>query len=90
MADTGTGVAEADREQVFEAFHRGSPPAPGSAPGLGLGLSLVKSFVELHSGRVEFISRPGAGTRVLCYLPKRPTRRDDAPAPAAAGEAESS
>ncbi len=91
VADTGAGVAEADREQVFEPFHRGSPPARGSAPGLGLGLSLVKSFVELHSGRVEFISRPGGGTRVLCYLPKRPNRRDEAPAPAAAaGEAESS
>ncbi|MFQ5954424.1 MAG: ATP-binding protein [Kiloniellales bacterium] len=83
VADTGTGISEADQEQVFEAFHRVDPEARASGPGLGL--SLVKSFVELHSGKVEFISRPGGGTQVLCTLPARPQQRDGAPesAPAA-------
>lgn len=41
----------------------------GAARASGLGLSLVKSFVELHGGRVELASEPGAGTRVTCRLP---------------------
>ena len=42
------------------------PNARQSGPGLGL--SLVKSFIELHGGTVEMDSRPGTGTRVTCYL----------------------
>ena len=37
--------------------------------GAGLGLSLVKSFVELHGGRIEITSTPNRGTRVTCYIP---------------------
>ena len=36
-----------------------------------LGLSLVKSFVELHGGRIEITSAPGQGTRVTCFVPTR-------------------
>ncbi len=41
----------------------------GHPRGSGLGLSLVKSFVELHGGRVEIASEPDAGTRITCHLP---------------------
>ena len=37
--------------------------------GVGLGLSIVRSFVELHGGRVALESAPGAGTRVTCTFP---------------------
>jgi signal transduction histidine kinase len=66
VADTGVGVPREDQVRIFEKFERGNPHARQSGPGLGL--SLVKSFVELHGGHVELDSRPGSGTTVTCYL----------------------
>jgi signal transduction histidine kinase/PAS domain-containing protein len=67
VADTGVGIAAADHQRVFEKFERGNPQARES--GAGLGLSLVKSLVELHGGMVEIESEPGRGTTILCRLP---------------------
>ncbi len=67
VSDTGIGIAAEDRERVFGRFERGSLAARQS--GAGLGLSLVKSLIELHGGRVELDSRVGGGTRVICYVP---------------------
>ncbi|GAA0593304.1 sensor histidine kinase [Caenispirillum bisanense] len=64
VADTGTGIPAGDQDAMFATFARG----PGS-PGPGLGLALVKSFVELHGGTVELVSVPGEGTTVTCRLP---------------------
>ena len=66
VADTGVGVPREDQARIFEKFERGSSNARHSGPGLGL--SLVKSFIELHGGTVEMDSRPGSGTTVTCYL----------------------
>ena len=66
VIDTGVGVPQEDQARIFEKFERGSPLARQSGPGLGL--SLVKSFIELHGGRVELTSSPGSGTTVTCYL----------------------
>ncbi len=66
VADTGVGVPQEDQARIFEKFERGSSSARNSGPGLGL--SLVKSFIELHGGTVEMDSRPGIGTTVTCYL----------------------
>ena len=66
VADTGVGVPREDQARIFEKFERGSTNARQSGPGLGL--SLVKSFIELHGGTVEMDSRPGSGTTVTCYL----------------------
>ena len=70
VADTGVGVPREDQARIFEKFERGSPNARQSGPGLGL--SLVKSFIELHGGAVEMDSRPGSGTTVTCYLSAAP------------------
>jgi signal transduction histidine kinase len=67
VSDTGIGIPEADHERVFEKFERGSPQARQS--GAGLGLSLVKSLIELHGGTVAIESVPGQGTTILCRLP---------------------
>jgi len=64
VADTGVGIAPADQARVFEKFVRGERQA-----GSGLGLSLVRSLVELHGGTVEIESAPGRGTRLICRLP---------------------
>ena len=66
VIDTGVGVPQEDQARIFEKFERGSPLARQSGPGLGL--SLVKSFIELHGGRVVLTSSPGSGTTVTCYL----------------------
>ncbi len=67
VSDTGPGIPPAEREKIFDAFARGSIPREGQ--GAGLGLSLVKRFVELHGGRVELSSPPGRGTAITCHLP---------------------
>lgn len=68
--DTGRGIAEHEQEKVFAKFHR-SAGASADEPGTGLGLALVKSFVELHGGDVELTSKLGEGTRVTCVFPDR-------------------
>jgi signal transduction histidine kinase len=67
VSDTGIGIPAADQERVFDKFERGDPNVPQS--GAGLGLSLVKSLIELHGGTVAIDSRPDHGTVVRCRLP---------------------
>lgn len=68
VRDTGHGIAPRVQPTVFDRFQsRGSEGRRGA----GLGLSLVKSLVELHGGWVELQSKPGAGTTVTCHLPDR-------------------
>ncbi len=67
VTDNGMGIPEEDQLRVFEKFERTNPQAKQS--GAGLGLSLVKSFVELHGGRILIDSTRGKGTRITCTLP---------------------
>lgn len=69
VADTGIGIKPEHQATVFDRFeaHSGSDRRRGA----GLGLSLVRSFVELHGGSVTLESEPGIGTRVTCHLPVR-------------------
>ena len=67
VADTGIGIPEDDLDRVFGKFERAN--AHARQAGAGLGLSLVKSFVELHGGRIEISSTPNKGTRVTCFVP---------------------
>ncbi len=69
VSDTGPGISPEDQSRVFEKFERGGHTGGGRVPGLGIGLSLVKSFIELHGGRIELQSQPGKGTIVTCRLP---------------------
>jgi len=64
VADTGVGIPPADQARVFEKFERGVRQS-----GAGLGLSLVKSLIELHGGTVVIESASGQGTRITCRLP---------------------
>lgn len=69
VADTGTGMAPDFQVKAFERFE--SKTKSGQLPGAGLGLALVRRFVELHDGWVEITSRPDKGTEVRCHLPRR-------------------
>jgi len=64
VADTGIGIPQTDQARVFDKFERGARQS-----GAGLGLSLVKSLIELHGGTVAIDSVPGQGTRIICRLP---------------------
>ncbi len=69
VSDTGDGIPLQDQKRVFGKFERGSGRSGQRHVGVGLGLSLVKSLVELHGGRIELTSQLGAGTQVVCRLP---------------------
>lgn len=68
VEDRGPGVPAALRERIFEAFYR-LPGASEREGGVGLGLSLVKTIVERHGGRVHCEDRPGGGARFVVSLP---------------------
>lgn len=67
VQDNGPGISKEDQERIFEKFFRGQ--AQAHTKGTGLGLFLVKYFVELHGGHVFLESQSGQGTRVGFTLP---------------------
>ncbi len=69
VQDTGLGIPEEEQATVFERFESRSKGSRHR--GAGLGLSLVKSIVQLHKGRIDLRSTPGAGTTVTVFLPDR-------------------
>jgi signal transduction histidine kinase/ActR/RegA family two-component response regulator len=72
VADTGVGLAPADLEKIFDMFVQVG--APHTSGGLGLGLTLVRSIVEHHGGRVEARSAgPGRGAEFVVRLPLAPS-----------------
>jgi two-component system, NtrC family, sensor histidine kinase GlrK len=60
VLDEGPGIPPTDREKIFEAFHRGADAPVAAIKGSGLGLSIVKEYVQLHKGRIEVLDGPGA------------------------------
>lgn len=68
VSDTGVGIPDAEQSRIFDMFVRGKKPM-GRRPGAGLGLSLVKSFIDIHGGRIEIESTPNVGTKVTCFFP---------------------
>jgi signal transduction histidine kinase len=69
VTDTGAGIAPEELPHVFERFYRGTSAEAERGAGSGLGLSITKSIVDMHNGRVTIQSSPGSGTQVLVSLP---------------------
>jgi signal transduction histidine kinase len=67
VRDQGIGIPSEEQPRIFEAFYRA--PGDRTAPGLGLGLSIVKEVVEAHGGIVGVDSAPDRGTTVWFTLP---------------------
>ena len=67
VEDDGPGVPQDVRERIFEPFRQGPSPAEHS-PGVGVGLTLVARFAELHGGRAWVQDRPGGGASFRVYL----------------------
>ena len=53
--DAGPGVAEADREHIFDPFYQGSQQPPGARRGSGIGLSIVREIMQAHAGSVRLM-----------------------------------
>jgi PAS domain S-box-containing protein len=77
VEDTGPGVPTRLRAQIFEPFRQG-PDVPQHSPGVGVGLTLVARFAELHGGRAWVEDRDGGGASFRVWLPIRPPIRTPA------------
>ncbi|MGZ5212860.1 MAG: PAS domain S-box protein [Actinomycetota bacterium] len=71
VEDSGVGVPAELREAIFEPFQQG-PDAPEHSPGVGVGLTLVRRFAELHGGRAWIEERAGGGASFQVFLPGSP------------------
>ena len=69
VADQGIGIAEADRERIFERFYRVDPARSRATGGTGLGLAIVKHIVTNHGGDVTVWSEPAVGSTFTIRLP---------------------
>ncbi len=69
VADTGPGVPPDIMASVFDRFSARS--GAQARAGAGIGLTLVKQFIELHGGWVQLESQAGGGTRVTCHMPRK-------------------
>lgn len=67
VTDEGIGIPEADQQRIFEPFYRGANV--GKIKGTGLGLRIVRDYVNLHGGNITFTSEPGKGTTFTVSLP---------------------
>lgn len=70
VIDEGRGIPEDIQDRIFERFE--THTAGSRHRGIGLGLAIVRSFIELHRGSVEIQSRSGKGTTVICRVPAEP------------------
>ncbi len=70
--DSGIGIPAGEQEKIFEKFYQVDSTATRRFGGAGLGLSIVKEIVLLHSGRAWVESVPGHGSTFFVSLPKRP------------------
>jgi signal transduction histidine kinase len=69
VCDRGVGIAADELDHIFERFRQVEAGATRSAGGFGIGLSLVRNFVEAHGGTVGVDSTPGEGTRFTVRVP---------------------
>ena len=88
VSDTGIGIATDHIERVMDRFVRVEDAYTRKFSGVGLGLSLVKSLVELHGGRLHLQSEPGVGTTAMVFFPaSRRRSQPDWPAAPQSGPA---
>ncbi|WP_294226182.1 ATP-binding protein [uncultured Chryseobacterium sp.] len=69
VTDQGQGIAEEDRERIFERYYRAKDIQSTSIAGFGIGLYLCKEIIELHHGRIEVQSSPDQGSVFSFVLP---------------------
>ncbi|GAC1689020.1 MAG: hypothetical protein PVS2B1_10570 [Candidatus Dormibacteraceae bacterium] len=73
VTDTGIGIAESDQDEIFKAFRQIDSATAREQHGTGLGLALVKRFIELHGGQIRISSELGTGSVFTLSLPLAPS-----------------
>jgi signal transduction histidine kinase len=74
VADTGRGIPLDQLKLVFDEFYQGDKPVNEIRPGVGLGLTICRSLVDLHGGRIWAESKADGGTRVHFTVPRLANR----------------
>jgi two-component system, sensor histidine kinase and response regulator len=69
VADTGIGMKQEELQRIFEEFYQIGAAHTGARTGLGLGLSIVKRYVDLMGGHLRVTSTPGTGSQFTFTLP---------------------
>jgi two-component system sensor histidine kinase GlrK len=69
IQDAGPGIAEGDRDRIFEPFYRGERQPQHSVKGTGIGLSIVQEYIAAHGGRITLLP-DGPGARFRIELPR--------------------
>lgn len=69
VSDTGIGISPVDQPRLFEKFYRGAQQVSKQRPGVGLGLSIVRSIADRHGGRVWVESQLGKGSTFYLEIP---------------------
>ncbi len=76
FSDTGIGITESDKENLFTEFVRIKNERTKNISGSGLGLSIVKKVIELYNGTISVESTPDIGTTFIVRLPKKPKKNN--------------
>jgi two-component system phosphate regulon sensor histidine kinase PhoR len=69
VADTGIGIPQAERDQLFERFYRGATAREHRVTGTGLGLAVCKAVVQAHHGSIRLAATDGPGCTFIVELP---------------------
>jgi PAS domain S-box-containing protein len=70
VKDTGIGIDEADFPHLFDRFYRGQKVSQSKIMGSGLGLAIVKEIVDLHEGKIDWVSVNGEGSTFRVWFPE--------------------
>ena len=69
VGDTGMGIPEEERENIFKRFYRVDKSRSKEIGGVGLGLSIAEWIAHAHHGKIEVRSEPNQGSTFIVYLP---------------------
>jgi signal transduction histidine kinase len=69
VTDQGSGISEVEIGRIFDRFHQIDSSFTREVDGAGIGLTIARSVVEQHGGRIDVASAPGAGSRFTIKLP---------------------
>lgn len=89
VADTGLGILDSEREQLFTRFFRGSASRQMGNPGTGLGLAICSEIIERHGGWIEVQSEESRGSTFTLWLPEAESEKAAEQAGAQPGRAAS-